>query len=37
MDFQALGARAIAGDAHFFDDSTSPAKVRQFLESTKVR
>ena len=36
MDFQAIGARALAGDAHFFEDSTSPAKVRSYLESSKV-
>ena len=36
MDFQAISGRAIAGDAHFFDDATSPAKVRQFLDSSKV-
>ena len=26
----------IAGDAHFFDDATSPEKVRHYLESLKV-
>jgi hypothetical protein len=24
------------GDAHFFEDTTTPAKVRQFLDSMKV-
>lgn len=37
MDFQSIGSRALAGDAHFFEDSTSPAKVRSYLESNKVR
>jgi len=26
----------IAGDAHFFDDATSPEKLRHYLESLKV-
>ena len=25
-----------AGDAHYFEDSTTPAKVRQWLDSIKV-
>jgi AP-3 complex subunit beta len=30
-----MSSRAIGGDAHFFDDSTTPSKVRQYLDSTK--
>jgi hypothetical protein len=26
----------ISGDAHFFEDTTSPAAVKDFLNSTKV-
>ena len=26
----------LAGDSHFFDDATTPAKVRQYLDSSKV-
>eukprot|EP01035_Chromulina_nebulosa_P018023 gene18023-23664_t len=35
MDFQSISNRSLAGDAHFFEDATSPAKVRSFLDSTK--
>ena len=31
------GTGVLAGDAHFFDDATTPAKVRQYLDSSKVR
>jgi hypothetical protein len=37
VDLKGMSGRAIAGDAHFFEDSTSPAKVRQYLDSKKVR
>lgn len=30
-----MGNRSLAGDAHFFEDSTSPLKVRQYLDSNK--
>ncbi len=33
--FIGMSSRAIGGDAHFFDDSTTPSKVRQYLDSTK--
>ena len=33
--FTGMSSRAIGGDAHFFDDSTTPSKVRQYLDSTK--
>jgi len=43
MDFQAMSStlsdmtsRSISGDAHFFEDTTSPAKVREYLDSAKV-
>ena len=31
-----MSGRTIAGDAHFFEDATTPAKVRAYLDSTKV-
>ncbi len=34
VDIQGLSGRAV-GDAHFFDDTTSPEKVRQDLDSIK--
>ena len=34
VDLQMSG-RTIGGDAHFFDDAATPAKVRQNLDSTK--
>ena len=37
VDLQALSGTTINGDAHYFDDNTSPAKVRQNLDSIKVR
>ena len=36
VDLHGMGARAIGGDAHFFDDSTTPSRVRQYLDSVKV-
>lgn len=37
VDIQGMSGRAMAGgDAHFFEDSTSPNKVRQYLDSIKV-
>ena len=36
MNFQGIDPASIAGDAHFFEDTTSPAKVRQYLDSSKV-
>eukprot|EP01041_Mallomonas_annulata_P006874 gene6874-13937_t len=35
VDLRGISNRTIAGDAHFFDDATSPDKIRQYLESTK--
>jgi hypothetical protein len=37
VDLRGISNRAIAGDAHFFDDSTSPEKIHSFLESSKVK
>ena len=37
VDLQGMSGRTIAGDAHFFDDATTPAKVRAYLDSGKVR
>jgi len=32
-----IGIGAVSGgDAHFFEDATTPAKVRQYLDSHKV-
>lgn len=31
-----MSGRTIAGDAHFFEDATTPAKVRAYLDSAKV-
>lgn len=32
-----IGMGAVSGgDAHFFEDTTTPAKVKQYLDSTKV-
>lgn len=36
VDLQGISGRTIAGDAHFFEDATTPAKVRAYLDSTKV-
>jgi hypothetical protein len=36
VDLQAISNQTIAGDAHFFEDSTTPAKIRQYLDSSKV-
>jgi hypothetical protein len=36
VDLQGMSGRTIAGDAHFFEDATTPAKVRAYLDSTKV-
>ena len=36
VDMQGITGRTIAGDAHFFEDATTPAKVRAYLDSTKV-
>jgi hypothetical protein len=33
---QGISGRTIAGDAHFFEDATTPSKVRAYLDSTKV-
>ncbi len=35
VDLQVMSS-TIAGDAHFFDDATTPGKVRQYLDSSKV-
>lgn len=35
VDLQGIGGRTIAGDAHFFEDATTPAKVRAYLDSAK--
>jgi hypothetical protein len=37
VDLQSLGGKTIAGDAHFFDDNMAPPKVRQNLDSGKVK
>ena len=31
-----ISSGVIAGEAHFFEDATTPAKVRQLLDSNKV-
>jgi hypothetical protein len=32
-----IGMGAVSGgDAHFFEDATTPAKVKQYLDSAKV-
>ncbi len=36
VDLQAISGRALAGDAHLFEEATTPAKIRQYLDSTKV-
>lgn len=36
IDLQGMSSRTIGGDAHFFDDATSPTKVRQYLDAIKV-
>lgn len=36
VDLQAISGRALAGDAHLFEEATTPAKIRQCLDSTKV-
>ena len=39
VDLSGLGiyrGRTIAGDAHFFDDATTPSMIRNYLASTKV-
>ena len=36
VDLQGMSGRTIAGDAHFFEDATTPAKVRAYLDSPKV-
>ena len=36
VDLQGISGRTIAGDAHFFEDATTPSKVRAYLDSTKV-
>eukprot|EP01038_Epipyxis_sp_PR26KG_P016913 gene16913-23210_t len=35
VDLQVLSGRSIGGDAHFFEDTTTPAKVRGYLDSFK--
>jgi hypothetical protein len=39
VDLNMISATAISsvGDAHFFEDATPPIKIRQFLDSNKVR
>jgi hypothetical protein len=37
VDLQAIGGRALAGDAHLFEEATTPAKIRNYLDSTKVQ
>lgn len=37
VDLQAISGKALAGDAHFFEDVTTPAKIRSYLDSFKVR
>jgi hypothetical protein len=36
VDLQGMSGRTIAGDAHFFEDATTPTKVRAYLDSAKV-
>lgn len=39
VDLSGLGiyrGRTIAGDAHFFDDATTPSMIRNYLASSKV-
>jgi hypothetical protein len=36
VDLQGMTGKTIAGDAHFFEDATTPAKVRAYLDSPKV-
>lgn len=36
VDMQVLSSGTIAGEAHFFDDATTPSKVRSYLDSSKV-
>lgn len=38
VDFQGIyQGKSFNGDAHFFEDVTTPAKVREYLDSFKVR
>jgi hypothetical protein len=36
VDLQAISGKALAGDAHFFEDVTTPAKIKQYLDSFQV-
>lgn len=38
VDLQAMSGKALTiGDAHFFDDSSNFAKIKEFLDSSNVR
>ena len=36
VDLQALSGKAFAGDAYFFEEATTPAKIKEYLDSSKV-
>jgi hypothetical protein len=36
VDLAGFASQAIAGDAHFFEDALSPAKIRNHLESNQA-
>ena len=36
VDLAGFAGGAIAGDAHFFEDASSPAKIKAYLDSNQV-
>lgn len=36
VDLTALSGKAFSGDSHFFEDVTTPPKIRQMLDSNLV-
>lgn len=37
VDLQALSGGSLIGDSYFFEETTTPGKIREYLDSFKVR
>ena len=36
VDLKGMYGKSFSGDSHFFDDAATPAKIRQYLDSSQV-
>ncbi len=37
VDLQALSAKTLIGDSYLFEEVTTPGKIKEYLESSKVK